>query len=332
MYDPDNRLSLFPAIGTTGVEKITRARVLLLGVGATGSALAESLVRAGVGTLILVDRDLVEKSNLGRQSLYTEADIGLPKAPAARTRLKEIRHDLTVEAHILDARAGVLEDIADGCDLLLDGSDNFAARFLLNVISLRCNIPWIYTAAIGSLAVSMPVLPGESACLRCLFPEQPQEGGSCDTEGVLYPAVSAAAALSGTEALKILSGQKEKLRLEMWTLDVWKGKLGKLATDKLRGDCPACAGEPALDVSDPDTLYASARCSRSCQISPAPGSSPPDFNSILQRFPKASKGPWALEVPVEESHIFLFPDGQAIVENCGERGRAKQLYRRILNA
>lgn len=245
-HDP---LIAFAPLGPEGRRRLAAGRVLLVGAGGTGSALAEGLVRAGVGSLVLFDDDHVEEGNLGRQSLYSETDLGRPKATAAHERLTAINRQVdltTIEERVVP---GTLDPWLEGCDLILDGSDNFATRLLLNDVSQRAGIPWIHTAAHGSLAVSMPVLPGETACLRCLYPETPVDE-KCG--GILQPTVAAAAALSGVEALKILSGRRDEVRRELWTLDLWDGRLGRVRTAKPRPGCAACGGNPGRSgyVSD----------------------------------------------------------------------------------
>jgi molybdopterin-synthase adenylyltransferase len=323
------RQEQFTPLGIGGQARIRESAVLLVGVGATGSALAESLVRAGIGELRLFDRDLVEEGNLARQALYTEEDIGRPKAEAARQRLAAMNSEVEIHAQVVDARPGILEPWLDGIGLILDGTDNFHSRFFLNDLALREKIPWIYTAAVGETAICMPVLPGETACLQCLYPEMPEDGPSCDTGGILHATVMAAAAMSAAEALKILAGRPEAVIRKLRHRELWTGRRANLSTAKTREGCSACSGNYRhLDPID-DTLHVVARCSNSCQISPAPGSPPPNLE-ILGRMQGAKPGPYALEIELDGIAFSIFPDGQAIAEGSGNRKQVARLYRRLM--
>ncbi len=323
------RQKLFAPLGAPGQARLQNSTVLLVGVGATGSVLAESLVRAGIAELRIFDRDLVEEGNLPRQALYTEEDIGQPKAKAAKVRLAAINSKVKLEAQIADARPGLMEPWLDGVDLILDGTDNFRTRFMLNDLAHQRNIPWIYTAALGETAICMPVLPGETACLECLYPDMPEDGLSCDTGGVLYPAVLAAAAMSAAEAMKILAGHPEAIIRKLRHREIWCGRRANLATDQAREDCPACAGNYRHLGTVDQKLYVVARCSNSCQISPAAGTAPPNLDTLAQR-PGARRGPYALEIEQDGIAFRIFPDGQAIAEGSGNRNKVTSLYRRLM--
>ncbi len=328
--DRYSRQRLFAPLGDAGQARLGESTVLLIGVGATGSALAESLVRAGIGELRMFDRDLVDPGNLARQALYTEEDLGRPKAEAARKRLAAINSEVKIEAQVADARPGILEPWLKGVDLLLDGSDNFRTRFIINDLALQRGIPWIYTAALGETAICMPVLPGETACLECLYPDMPEDGLSCDTGGVLHPAVLAAAAMSAAEALKILAGRPEAVIRKLRHREVWSGRRANLSTEKRREGCPACAGNYRHLQPIGEDLHVVARCANSCQISPAPGMPPPDLDSLARR-PGARRGPYALELELDGVAFRIFPDGQAIAEGSGNRLQVASLYRRLMD-
>lgn len=326
-----SRQMLFTPFGREGQARLRRSRVLVVGVGATGSALAEGLLRAGVGALRLVDRDLVELSNLGRQALYDEEDIGLPKAIAASQRLRAIDSGVEIEARIADARPRLMEHLCQDVDLILDGTDNFATRYLINEIALREKIPWIYSGAIGAEAVSMPVLPGLSACLACIYPEAPKQEESCDTVGVIQAAVLQAAALSLAEALKIISGQDEAVRRELWHVDVWWGEIGKVGTREPRSDCSVCQKRRFPLLSAEETGLSTTRiCSRSIQVSPPEGSPPLDFDAIASCRPEARLSDHSLTFELEEYTLTVFPDGRLIVEGCSEPEHALALYRALI--
>lgn len=316
-------------MGVDGQRALGSARALLVGAGATGSALAEGLVRAGLGSLILIDRDLVELSNITRQALYVEADIGYPKALVAAKRLGEIGGATEIIPQVADANGVFLEPLLEGCDLLLDGSDNFRTRFTLNDLSLRESIPWIYTAAQGSVAVSMPVLPGQTACLACLYPTMPADGLSCDEGGIIQPAAACAAAMSGAEALKILSGNIGQVRREMWTVDLWRGDFARVSIADRRDDCPACVEGRYEHLGDEGgTLTVTRLCARSLQVMPAAGERPPDFDAILKRHGAARLGPHAVELAEDELRLTLFPDGRALIEGDLDEREAGAIYQR----
>ena len=326
-----SRQRLFAPFGESGQAKLSLARALVVGVGATGSALAEGLVRAGIGSLSLVDRDLVELGNLGRQSLYGEADVGLPKAIVARERLAAIDGSIAIDAKLADAGPRLLERLAVGADLILDGTDNFRTRDLINELACRENIPWIYSGAIGALAVSMPVIPGETACLRCLYPRSPEREESCDTAGILHAAVLQAAALGLAEALKLLGGRSRDLRRELWTLDLWRGRLGRVSTAHPRPNCSVCVeGEYPLLDGEAEGLAVARICSNSVQVSRPEGSPPVDLAAIAGDLPDPALSPHALTWIEGELSLTLFADGRLVVEGSRDSSLAKALHRRLL--
>ncbi len=329
--DRASRQILFAPFGVEAQARLEKATALVVGVGATGSALAEGLTRAGLGALRLVDRDLVEASNLGRQALYGEADLGLPKAIVARERLLALRSSLTIEARVGDAGPGLLTELAAGVDLILDGTDNFATRYLINELACRDGIPWIYSGAIAATAVSLPVLPGETACFRCLFPHAPAREESCDMAGVLQPAVLQAAAWSLTEALKILGGRRDSLIRELRSVDLWRGQTGGIRAGKPRPDCPVCARGEYAGLDAPRSELQVARiCSRSVQVSPPEGAAIPDLADLAARIDGSVHGEHVLAFETEGLAANLFPDGRLILEGCSDPERARGIYRRLL--
>jgi molybdopterin/thiamine biosynthesis adenylyltransferase len=248
----------FGPIGRDGQERLGRARVAVVGCGALGSVVAEQLCRAGVGALRLIDRDFIEPSNLQRQSLYTESDAAqaLPKAVAAAARLGAINSACRCEPVVADLRAANVERLVAGCDLVLDGTDNFPARHLLNEACCKARTPWIYGACVGAYGLSFPILPGETPCLRCVQDELPLAGDSptCDTVGVVAPVVHLVAAWQVAEALKILCGRLAAVRRELWASDLWLGTFQRLALAGWRVErCLACGAEasfPLLTAGD----------------------------------------------------------------------------------
>ncbi|MFB4166302.1 ThiF family adenylyltransferase, partial [Alteribacillus sp. JSM 102045] len=237
------RQELFSGIGKEGQTRLKKKHVLVLGAGALGSASAETLVRAGVGTLTMIDRDFVEWSNLHRQQLYTEEDAenNYPKAIAAKNRLQSINEETTVKAYVMDAKADNLEKLIQDADLIIDGSDNFDIRFIINDLSQKYQVPWIFGAFAGSFGMTYTFLPEKTPCLQCILPTIPAGSMSCETSGIIAPAVQMTSAHQTTEALKILTEQEESLRGTLLLFDVWNTQQQSIRTDKVKKpDCPSC--------------------------------------------------------------------------------------------
>ncbi len=237
-----SRQILFGGIGPKGQSRLGSARVAIVGCGATGSALASLLARAGVGWMRIIDRDYVEASNLQRQLLFDEADAleSLPKAIAAQRKLRALNSAIEIDAQVADLTPSNCEDLLEGAHLILDGTDNFETRYLINDFAVERSLPWIYTAAVGSYGVSMNVIPGKTACLACIFPDSPRGVvETCDTSGILNSAVNAVASIAVTEAMKFIVGAEDKLRRTLISLDVWENDRSEISTAHPRSDCRA---------------------------------------------------------------------------------------------
>ena len=245
----------YPPFGEEGQENLATSRVLICGCGALGSVLADTLVRAGVGRVRIVDRDFLETSNLQRQVLFDEDDVArqLPKAVAAAEKLRRINSEVEIEPIVADVDHTNLAELADGADMIVDGTDNFQTRFLLNDYSVKHGVPWVYGGCLGAEGQTMTILPGETACLRCLMQDCPPPGTTptCDTAGILAPIVSVIASIEAMEAIKILSGNRDATSRQLAVLDLWGNQLRHidLATLREQVDCPTCdRGEfPWLD-------------------------------------------------------------------------------------
>jgi molybdopterin-synthase adenylyltransferase len=335
-----SRQILFQEIGASGQERIRRSSVLVVGAGALGSIASEVLVRAGVARLRLVDRDYVDESNLQRQSLYDERDLseGLPKAVAARRKLQRINSEVEIEAKVEDVHAGSVLALLEGIDLVLDGTDNFETRYLLNDASIRTGVPWIYAACVGSYGMSFVVRPGATACLRCLLEEEPPPGTSptCDTAGVIAPAVHAVSAFQLAEALKILSGRTEALTGAVLSLDVWQGKTDSFRPRGKREDCPACGLgklEYLAGASESQTLTLCGR--NAVQVRPARPASLA-LEAIAARLRESGEASdivvnaYLLRGKLAGREIVLFPDGRAIVQGTQDPAEARSLYARYV--
>jgi molybdopterin/thiamine biosynthesis adenylyltransferase len=332
-FDFTARQQLFRPFGPEAQARLGAARALVVGLGATGSALAEGLARAGIGALTLVDRDLVEAGNLGRQCLYARADIDQPKAKAAAARLAAINPALALDARVAEATPELLEALVPGVQLILDGTDNFATRALINELACREGLPWIYSGAIGATAVSLPIVPGETACLACLYPQPPapELEERCDVVGVLQAAVLQAAAWSLVEALKLLGGRRDALRRELWTVDLWNRQQGRLRAAAPRADCPVCQGRRFPLLAAPrDTPRVSHLCSRTLQVTPPAGAPAADLAALARRFGAPLPGPDYLRLSLSGQSLLVFPDGRLRLAGVDDAPRALALYRDLL--
>ncbi len=256
--EPDQRYSrqlLFSGIGTEGQQRLAIAHVAIVGCGATGSALASLLARAGVGTIRIIDRDYVEPSNLQRQSLFDESDAAeaLPKAIAAARKIAAFNSQIVVDPHVADLTPSNIAALLEGAQLILDGTDNFETRYLINDFAVQQALPWIYTAAVGSYGVTMNIIPGKTACLACIFPEPPRGLlETCETAGVLNTAVNWAASVAASEALKLLVGAEDRLRQSLLSFDLWSNQHGEVTAAHPRGGCHACDERKFLHLAGKD--------------------------------------------------------------------------------
>lgn len=334
-----SRQILFSPIGPAGQERIRRSRVLVVGVGALGSVSAEMLARAGVGTLRIVDRDFLDESNLQRQSLYDEEDLkqSLPKAVAAAEKLRRMNHDVTVEARVDDVDAGNVGELVSDVDLILDGTDNFETRYLLNDACVKWERPWIYAACVGSYGMSFLIRPRVTPCLRCFLDSPPAPGTSptCDTAGVIAPVVHAVAAFQVAEALKVLTGREEALADAVMTLDVWTGRFDRFRTRGPRPDCPTC-GRARFEFLEGGVGRRTATlCGRNA-VQIRPGTSAAiDLQGLGERLRAVGEvhvNPYLLRFRSGGKEIVLFGDGRAIVHGTDDAAEARSLYARYVGA
>jgi adenylyltransferase/sulfurtransferase len=330
-----NRQKLLPFIGDAGQAKLDNARVLLIGCGALGSVVAEQLARAGVGHLIVVDRDVVEWTNLQRQVLFDEAHArgGIPKAIAAAERLAAINSSICVTPTVADVHAGNIEEFAAGADLIVDGTDNAETRYLLNDAAVKHNQPWIYGACVGTDGRMMTIRPGITACLRCIFPEPPVVGElqTCDTAGVLGPAIAVIAGYQAAAAIKILSGHPDSTNGGLLTIDFWKNRHRTIETGTPRSDCPCCGQRQFHFLDRPTASTAASLCGRnSVQVRPATPMKI-DLKNLadrLARFGKVESSPYLLRSHLTDPAgitLTIFPDGRCIVQGTEDLARARTL-------
>ena len=336
MHPRYRKQALFSGLGEAGQNRLEQSRAVLIGCGALGSVIAQTLVRAGVGFLRIVDRDFVDLSNLQRQVLYDEQDVAerLPKVIAARKKLTAINSEVTIEAHVADVSWTNIRSLVEGCELILDGTDNFEIRYLINDVSLETGIPWVNGGCIGAHGQVMPIFPGKTPCLRCLMSEIPEPGSTetCDTAGVIGPAVNVIASLQSVEALKILSGKPELAEPVLTVVDVWEGTWRRLKlSDSMRDSCPACSRGERLWLGGKRGAQSVVLCGRnSVQI--APGErlrfTLADMSSRLTGHGTVRVTPFLLIYRPDSSdiEITLFADGRAIISGTSDPVRAKSLY------
>ncbi len=337
MNERYSRQILFSEIGEAGQEKLLQSRVLIIGCGALGAAHAETLARAGVGFLRIVDRDFVEFSNLQRQTLFSESDAKekLPKAIAAKKRLAEINSEIEVEAFVADVNHSNIENLIKDCDLILDGTDNFQTRYLINDACVKLKKPWIYGAAVSSYGVTMTVIPNATPCLRCIFEEMPGAGSSptCDTAGVIQPIISTISAVQTTEALKILAGNFERLHESLLQFDVWQNDWRKIKLGRPNIDCKTC-GQMNFEFLEAENSELSAvLCGRNAvQIYPP---KPTQINLLnlaekLKNLGEVKQNEYLLRLTVGEFELTVFSDARAIIRGTDDRTTARSLYAKFV--
>ena len=331
-----SRQILFPPIGQGGQEQLAKTRIALVGCGATGSALASLLSRAGIGYLRLIDRDYVEPSNLQRQVLFDEADAAesLPKAIAAARKIASFNSEITVEPHAEDLTPDNVEDLLADVDIILDGTDNFETRYLINDFAVSENLPWIYAAGVASYAVTMTILPGETACLACIFPDSPRGlVETCDTSGILNSAVNFVASVAATEAMKLAVGARDKLRRTLLSYDVWTNDYASVKTDKPRADCRCCRQRDFTHLAGEGRPHISMCGRNSVQIHER--QRPIDFADMSKRLAPhgtVKHTEFLLKFWHDPYEMTLFPDGRAIIKGTTDTAIARSLYARYVGS
>jgi adenylyltransferase/sulfurtransferase len=299
-----------------------------------GTVQAALLVRAGVGTLRLIDRDYVEESNLQRQLLYTEADAcaGLPKAEAARRQLLEANSGVRIEALVADLNPEDADELLGGADVILDGTDNFEARLLINDYAVRENIPWIYGAAVGSYGIAMPILPGDSSCFRCIYPEPPSGvQPTCETAGVLGPVTSLIGSIQAMEAMKILAGRPFAVRRRIFTADLWNGPVRETAMPAKDPACPACGLREFPWLTGRRRAPVSLCGRNAVQIHER--RRPLDLKDLAARLGglgTVRANEFALRFDDGEHEVTVFADGRAIIKGTTDEGVARSVYSRYV--
>ncbi len=354
LADRYSRQVLFPGIGAHGQAALARAHVAIVGVGATGAATAALLARAGVGILTLIDRDFVESSNLQRQMLFDEADArdALPKAEAARRHIAQFNSTITVQAHIADLVPANIDELLTQAHLILDATDNFETRYLINDFAVRNAVPWIYAAAIGAYAATMNILPKPAplktlssepwvlnpgmptACLACLFPKPPTGPiETCDTSGILSTAVNLAASIQATEALKYLTGQPHLMRRTLLSFDLWTNERSEIAATTPDPDCIVCARREFTHLAGEGRPHITLCGRNSVQIHEH--HRPVDFAAMQQRLAPhgiVRRNDLLLRFDRPPHTITLFADGRAIIQGTTDVTLARALYARFIGS
>jgi molybdopterin/thiamine biosynthesis adenylyltransferase len=341
-----SRQVLFPGIGAEGQQRLAAGHVAVVGCGATGAAATALLARAGVGTLTIIDRDFVEESNLQRQVLFDEADAGeaLPKAEAARRKIAAFNSETRIHAHVNDLVPANIHELLASSSIVLDATDNFETRYLLNDYAVQQQKPWIYTAAVGAYAATMNILPGPSeyqtACLACIFPSAPSGAvDTCDTAGILNTAVNLSASIAVTEVLKFLTGQQHLMRRTLLSHDLWRNEHTEIAAGTPRKDCNVCGQRKFIHLAGEDRPQITLCGRNSVQIHEH--NRPVDLNEMKLRLAphghvRANSLLLRLELPVRNGTpghtITLFPDGRALIQGTTDVALARSLYARYIGS
>ena len=338
IVDRYSRQTLFRGIGPAGQQKLAAAKVAIVGCGATGSAAAALLARAGVGTLRIIDRDYVEPSNLQRQSLFDEADAAesLPKAVAAARKIATFNSQIVVQPKVDDLIPANIDSLLQGMDLILDGTDNFETRYLVNDYAVAHTRAWIYCAAVGSYAVTLNVVPGRSACLACIFPDSPRGMvETCETSGILNSAVNLVASIAVTEALKLLVGgpQAPELRRTLLSFDLWSNEHAEISAAKPHPGCRACGERDFVHLAGEGRPHITLCGRNSVQIHER--QRPVDFAEMdrrLQAHGTVRHNDFVLKFWRDPYEMTLFPDGRAIIKGTTDTAVARSLYARFVGS
>ena len=328
-----SRQILFAGIGPEGQEKLGASRAVIVGCGAIGAALTSLLARAGVGELRIIDRDFVEPSNLQRQVLFDEQDAlqSTPKAIAAARKIMQFNSAVRIDPQVADLTPQTI-DLLAGADLVLDATDNFETRYLINDYTVKNDVPWIYAAAVGAYGTTMNILPGETACLTCIFPDQPHGTvETCDTAGVLGPVVNLVASIEATETLKLLTGARNKLRRTLLSFDLWSNDRSEIVATRRRPDCDTCEKRQFKHLTGEARPHITLCGRDSVQIHER--QRPVDFAEMSTRLAphgKVKYNDMVLKFWRDSYEMTLFLDGRAIIKGTTDPAVARTLYARFV--
>lgn len=336
-----DRQARFAPLGAEGQQRLAKARALVCGCGALGSVVAETLVRSGIGFVRIVDRDFLELNNLQRQVLFDEQDVadGLPKAVAAANKLGRINSEVEVQPIVADVTYQNIGELAGNVDVLLDGTDNFATRFLLNDFAVKNNKPWVYGGCIGAEGQTMTILPGDTACLACLMADVPPPGTTptCDTAGIIAPIIGVIASIESAEALKILSGHREAVSRRLTIMDLWDNQVRSVDLSRLRdnGDCRVCKHQEFVWLSGERGSTSAVLCGRNAvqlSASAGAGASLDEIASRLAGVGSIQRNAFLLRLTLDGYVLTVFPDGRTIVSGTDDIATARTLHARYIGA
>ncbi len=334
-----SRQALFPGIGEEGQRKLRASKVLLVGCGALGSNIANTMTRAGVGRLTLVDRDFVELNNLQRQVMFDEEDVArsLPKAVAAAEKLRKINSQVEVVPLVADVNPGNIEQLVREADLVLDGTDNFETRYLINDACVELGKPWVYGGVLASYGVTMTIVPHDTPCLRCIFPESPPPGTTptCDTAGVLASIAAVVANLQSAEAIKLLVGATDRINRGMLWIDLWENSYERLLGGQAAADCPCCVQGNYEFLEAREGTHTTSMCGRGAiQVSVRGGAkiSFPELAARLRGAGKVQFNEHMLRFQVDQYELVVFPDARTLVRGTTDESMARTLFARYVGA
>ncbi|MEK5309465.1 thiazole biosynthesis adenylyltransferase ThiF [Bacillus sp. FSL R5-0439] len=327
-----SRQELFQPIGTEGQKRLNDSKAVIIGAGALGTASAEMFVRAGVGSVTILDRDYIEWSNLQRQQLYTEQDVKdrLPKAVAAEKRLKQVNSDVYVKGIVIDVTAHNIDELVSGASIIVDAADNFEVRMIANDAAVKHQIPFLYGACVASYGIQFTVIPGETPCLHCLLEHLPAQGMTCDTAGIISPVVQQVAAYQVADALKYLTGHPVTPILK--SFDLWKNERSDIrsAASLKKKQCPSCGLKMYPFLSYEKSAKADVLCGRNTVQIRSAAETPPPLHEVAHRLKKAGmdvlENPYLLSCQKDEFKLVLFKDGRALVHGTNDIAKARTIY------
>jgi adenylyltransferase/sulfurtransferase len=330
------RQTIFTPFGVAGQERLLAARVVIVGCGANGSVMASTLARAGVGALVLADRDFVELKNLQRQILFDEDDVArsAPKAAAAAERLRRANSSIQIKGIVTDVNAENIEDLIAGATLVMDGTDNFETRFLINDACVKHSIPWIYAGAVASYGMTMTIVPRETACLRCVFTRAPAPGTlpTCDTAGILPPIVNVIASIASAEAIKFIAGAGTR-NSGIINIDLWDNSFESFAIAR-RDDCPTC-GQGKFEFlagARPGTMTTFLCGRNAIQVNPGRGHTL-NLTALAERLRQIGKvtvNDYLLRLAIDNYELTIFPDARAIIKGTDDAAVARSVYAKYI--
>ncbi|MBC8553111.1 MAG: ThiF family adenylyltransferase [Candidatus Brocadiales bacterium] len=334
-----SRQILFQHIGEENQKVLMKSTAVVIGCGALGTVSSSYLTRAGIGQIRIIDRDFIEENNLQRQILFDENDISenIPKAIAAQRKLQKISNKVKIEGFVTDANYSNIDKLTKGADIIIDGTDNFQTRFLINDYCVKNSVPWVYGACIGSRGVLMSIIPSKTPCLRCVFEIMPQIGSfpTCDTAGVIGPIAGIIASFQATEAIKILTGDYDSVNKNLLEIDVWDTKFRQIDISGLNdlNNCPTCKLHNYEFLEAEAGIMTTFLCGKNAVQVMSRNISNIDLRQLEQRLGSivdVSCNAFMLKFKVNDHSFTVFADGRAIITGTADSSTAKTLYSKYL--